>query len=118
MPDSGEQGQNPDERDSQIPDLPQYGQGLGSGFVWDTKGILSPTTTWSTAPDKIEVTFADGTTVPAELVGNDPDSDLAVIVGGRRQQPAQPVEMAEFETRSRWGSWRLPSATPMGWTAR
>lgn len=54
-----------------------YGQ--GSGFVYDTAGHI--VTNYHVAGDaqSITVVFADGRSVEAELVGGDPDSDLAVI---------------------------------------
>jgi len=54
-------------------------QALGSGFVWDTEGHIITNNHVVDGADKIEVTFSDGTVLPADLVGRDPDSDLAVI---------------------------------------
>ena len=54
-------------------------QGSGSGSIIDTKGhILSNHHVVANA-QKLEVTLADGSKWPANLVGSDPDSDLAVI---------------------------------------
>lgn len=61
----------------QAPD--QYQSGLGSGFVWDTQGYIVTNNHVIDGADKIEVTLNDGTVLPAELVGADPDSDLAVL---------------------------------------
>jgi S1-C subfamily serine protease len=61
------------------PSTPQFSQALGSGFVWSTDGYIITNNHVINGADKIEVKFADGTTVPATLVGADPDSDLAVI---------------------------------------
>lgn len=66
----------------EIPNLPEgqpYSQGLGSGFVWDDEGHIVTNNHVVGDADEIEVTFHDGTTLSAELVGTDPDSDLAVI---------------------------------------
>ena len=57
----------------------QYQSGLGSGFVWDQQGHIVTNNHVIHQADKIEVTFSDGTIEPAELVGTDPDSDLAVL---------------------------------------
>jgi serine protease Do len=57
----------------------QYQSGLGSGFVWDRQGHIVTNNHVVEGADKIEVTFNDGTILPAELVGADPDSDLAVL---------------------------------------
>ncbi len=66
------QDQNPD----------QYQTGLGSGFVWDQEGHIITNNHVVDSADKIEVTLSDGTILPAELVGADPDSDLAVLKVG------------------------------------
>ena len=57
----------------------QYSQALGSGFVWDTNGNIVTNNHVVNGATKIEVTFSDGSTVPATIVGQDPYSDLAVI---------------------------------------
>lgn len=55
------------------------GSGQGSGFVYDTEGRIITNNHVVENSLKIEVTFIDGTTVQAKLVGRDPYSDLAVI---------------------------------------
>lgn len=57
--------------------IPQEGQ--GSGFVWDKEGHIITNFHVVQAADHIEVIFADGTQAQAEVVGTDPDLDLAVI---------------------------------------
>jgi S1-C subfamily serine protease len=67
----------------QSPDAPEFqpptNQSLGSGFIWDTQGNIITNNHVVAGAEKIEVTFSDETVVTAELVGADPDSDLAVI---------------------------------------
>src|SRR5512136_1104312 len=50
----------------------------GSGFVWDAQGHIVTNDHVVRGSDALEVTFSDGVVLPAELVGSDPDSDLAV----------------------------------------
>jgi S1-C subfamily serine protease len=57
----------------------QFSQVLGSGFVWNQAGYIVTNNHVVNGADTIEVKFSDGTTLPATLVGADPDSDLAVI---------------------------------------
>jgi serine protease Do len=57
----------------------QYHSGLASGFVWDQQGHIVTNNHVVDGADTIEVAFNDGTILPAELVGADPDSDLAVL---------------------------------------
>ena len=61
------------------PSAPQYSQALGSGFVWNKDGYIVTNNHVVSGASKIEVKFADGTTLPAKLIGADPDSDLAVV---------------------------------------
>ncbi len=69
---------NPGQNNGQN-NTPQYSQAQGSGFVWNKDGYIVTNNHVTSGADKIEVKFADGTTVSAKLVGADPDSDLAVI---------------------------------------
>lgn len=54
-------------------------QGQGSGFIVDTAGHIVTNNHVVVDADKVEVTFSNGTIVDAEVIGNDVDSDLAVI---------------------------------------
>lgn len=78
-----------------LPELPEFSQGLGSGFVWDKEGHIVTNNHVVNGAEKIEVTFSDGTIVPAELVGADPYSDLAVIKVNMPADQLSPVTMAE-----------------------
>ena len=51
----------------------------GSGWVWDTNGYIVTNHHVVDGADALSVTFADGVELPAELIGSDVDSDLAVI---------------------------------------
>jgi S1-C subfamily serine protease len=63
---------------------PGFGQGgevrgSGSGFVIDTEGHIVTNNHVVEGATRIEVNFFDGTLAHAEVVGLDPDSDLAVL---------------------------------------
>lgn len=73
----------------------QYQSALGSGFVWDQNGDIVTNNHVVDGANKIEVTFSDGTTVPATLVGADPDSDLAVIKVDMAKNLLHPVQLAD-----------------------
>ncbi len=51
----------------------------GSGFVWDTDGHIVTNYHVVESASKVQVTFSDGTMSMADVVGEDEDSDLAVI---------------------------------------
>ena len=53
--------------------------GQGSGFVYDTQGNIITNAHVVHGATEIEVTFSDGLTRPATLVGEDLNSDLAVV---------------------------------------
>jgi putative serine protease PepD len=57
--------------------IPREGQ--GSGFIIDRKGYILTNNHVVAKAQKITVTLANGTKLPASLVGRDPSSDLAVI---------------------------------------
>jgi S1-C subfamily serine protease len=63
----------------ELPSQPFPQQGEGSGFVVDTQGHIVTNNHVVADTTELRVTFFDGTTVPASIVGTDPDSDLAVI---------------------------------------
>ena len=76
----------------------QFQSALGSGFVWDQQGHIVTNNHVVSGADKIQVTFSDGTTVPATLVGADPDSDLAVIKVDVSADKLHPVQMADSKS--------------------
>jgi len=53
--------------------------GVGSGFVFDKNGHIITNNHVVNDAKKISVTFVDGTSYRAEIVGTDPYADLAVI---------------------------------------
>lgn len=60
----------------------RFGQseGLGSGVIIDEEGFILTNYHVVSGADNLEVTLADGSTVPGTLVGRDPGNDLAVIL--------------------------------------
>jgi len=85
--------------DNQNPEaeIPQYQQGLGSGFVWDVQGHIITNNHVVEDADEIEVTFYDGSVYSAELIGTDPYSDLAVIKVDANGDLLQPVSIANSD---------------------
>ena len=72
-------------------------QGQGSGFVYDTAGHIVTNNHVVAEADKVEVTFYDGTTVEAKVVGFDPDSDLAVVKVDVAPESLRPVSWGDSD---------------------
>jgi 2-alkenal reductase len=53
--------------------------GTGSGFIIDAQGHVLTNNHVVADEARLEITLANGTTIPAELVGRDPRFDLAVV---------------------------------------
>jgi 2-alkenal reductase len=75
-----------------------YQQGVGSGFVIDTEGHIVTNNHVVDGADEIQVTFWDDVTVPAKLVGRDPDSDLAVIKVDVKTEKLHPVTLGDSDS--------------------
>jgi len=66
-------------------------EGVGSGIIIDEQGLILTNYHVIAEADNLEVRFADGTAVSAQVVGRDPGNDLAVIrvnVSGEELTPA------------------------------
>lgn len=74
-----------------------FNQGGGSGFVWDEEGHIITNHHVVDGATAIEVIFADDTRIPAELVGSDPDADVAVIKVDPSAASLQPIAIGDSE---------------------
>src|SRR5215813_11900639 len=87
---------------------------VGSGFIFDSSGLILTNSHVAFGRQSIEVTLDDGTSVPAQLVGADPIFDLAVL---RIEKPSQgdlPVASLGDSNRLRVGEDALAIGNPLG----
>jgi serine protease Do len=108
-----------------LPEIPFFGsslprgppelirRGLGSGFVWDHEGYIVTNNHLVDGADRITVTFHDGTTVLAKVVGTDPESDIAVVKVDLPDERLEPVRMAD-STQVKVGQLALAFGNPFG----
>jgi len=89
-------------------------QSLGSGFIIDAaEGIVVTNNHVIADADEIEVNFADGGKLKAELVGTDPKTDLAVL---KVDPTLRTLTQVEFGVSSaiRIGDWVMAIGNPFG----
>lgn len=104
-----------------IPNMPFGDQGntpqaaaLGSGFVWDNQGHIVTNNHVVEGASRISVTFSDGLTLAAEVVGTDPQSDLAVIkVDPTKVDTLRPVTVGD-STQVKPGQFVVAIGNPFG----
>ncbi|MEM1057467.1 MAG: trypsin-like peptidase domain-containing protein [Bacteroidota bacterium] len=97
-----------------IPDrvYQQQIQGLGSGFVISPDGYIVTNDHVAGNATKITVAFPDGSTLDAELIGSDPETDIALI----KVEPEGDLPFLAFEESEDAivGEWSIALGNPFG----
>lgn len=104
----------------QQPPAPRQGEALGSGFVIEAGngyGYIATNNHVAGGEGDMKVTdikvkLHDGTMLDAELVGADPDTDLAVIKV-KTDHPLTAVQFADSD-KVKIGSWAVAIGNPLG----
>ncbi len=91
---------------------PHKAVSLGSGFVVDPSGIVVTNNHVIDGADEITVTFSDGNSLKAKLLGHDDRTDIAVL----KVEPAKPLVAVAFgdSDKARVGDWVLAIGNPFG----
>ena len=97
-----------------IPDVPRerVSQSLGSGVIVDEKeGFVLTNNHVIAGADDISVTLSDGRSFEAEVIGTDPDTDLAMV-----RIPARDLQALPFadSNRLRVGDFVVAVGNPFG----
>ncbi len=91
----------------------EYQHGSGSGFVWDEEGHILINWHVVEGSDSVSVVFADGEEFEAELLGGDPDSDLAILKIDTAQRQVKPLPRGDIDDL-RVGQLALAIGSPFG----
>lgn len=91
---------------------PRRVQSLGSGFIIDAAGIIVTNNHVITDAVEITVGLADGSRLPAEVIGRDPKTDIALL----RIKPRRPLIAVSFgdSDTAKVGDWVLAIGNPFG----
>jgi len=90
---------------------PREVSNLGSGVIISPNGYILTNQHVVEAADEIQVALANGKTVPARVVGSDPETDLAVLKIDASGLPA--ITFAEPDSL-KVGDWVLAVGNPFG----
>ena len=86
-------------------------KGKGSGFIVTKDGYILTNNHVVEGAEKITVTLLDGRQLKAELIGNDPTFDLAVIKVNSKELPVLPMGDSD---QSMVGEWVVAIGNPHG----
>ena len=91
--------------------LTRRGDGAGSATVLTSDGFLLTSAHVVHGADKADASFADGTTIMADVIGRDPLSDLAVL---RARGPVPPPVLLGDAAKLRVGQLVVALGNPLG----
>ncbi len=85
---------------------------LGSGFIIDPAGYVVTNNHVIEKADEIDINLSDGTVLPAEVVGRDAETDLALLKV-KSDGPLASVPMGDSDT-AQVGDWVIAIGNPFG----
>lgn len=100
---------------NELPDregAPRRSSALGSGFVISEDGYIVTNNHVIEGADEILIEFFEGFELPAELVGTDPNTDIALL----KVEADEPLNFVPFGDSdiSRVGDWVIAMGNPLG----
>ncbi|MFU8778557.1 MAG: Do family serine endopeptidase [Roseovarius sp.] len=93
-------------------DRPRRSSALGSGFVISEDGFVVTNNHVIEGADEINIEFFTGKTLPAEVIGTDPKTDIALLKV-KADKPLPFVSFGDSDT-ARVGDWVLAMGNPLG----
>ncbi|MEM8802848.1 MAG: DegQ family serine endoprotease [Pseudomonadota bacterium] len=91
---------------------PRRSQALGSGFVISEDGFIVTNNHVIQGADEIQIEFFEGFELEAEIIGTDPNTDLALLKV-ESDEPLKFVAWGDSE-ESRVGDWVMAMGNPLG----
>lgn len=95
-----------------LPPSPREQQSFGTGFIIRSDGVILTNQHVVSGAEKIIVTLFDGTDVPANLVGEDAVTDIAVV---RVERKSLPVVTTGRSTDLMIGEWVVALGNPFAY---
>jgi len=93
-------------------DRPRRSSALGSGFVISEDGYIVTNNHVIEGADEILIEFFEGFEMPAEIVGTDPNTDIALLKV-ISDEPLKFVSFGDSDT-ARVGDWVMAMGNPLG----
>ncbi|MBI4546009.1 MAG: Do family serine endopeptidase [Gemmatimonadetes bacterium] len=105
----------PELRPDEEMELPPQ-QGQGSGFIFDKRGYIMTNNHVVQNAAEVTVRLVDGREFVAEVIGSDPNTDVAVIKINPSKAESLPTAQFGDAEQLRVGDWVLALGSPLGLT--
>ena len=90
-------------------------RGTGTGFLIDPEGYILTNHHVIEGAERLTVKLADGRSLPAEVIGSDPDTDIALIRVASKGSGPFPHAMLGDSSKLRVGEWVCAIGNPLAY---